>query len=259
MITPARRVFPGRADQVARARAFVRDCCGLCPVTDEAVLLTSELCTNAVLHSASGVCGGLFKVTVDRSPRIVRVEVRDEGPLPAPEPGGPGILEENGRGLEIVSLLATRWGQMCDHYSRMTYFELHWTPPASPAHTEPAAAAAAGRPRPADHGRPAPARAGRTPGSRPAAVKGWYVTLDGQRLRDLRTERGLSQKSVCEQAGIHPKTISRLEAERWPTCRGRTAALIARTLGTSPESLLAPVPDPSDGQPAPQEGRPEAT
>src|SRR5260370_42014740 len=41
-------VFTGRDDQVALARDFVRHALGPVPVVDEAVLLVSELCTNAL-------------------------------------------------------------------------------------------------------------------------------------------------------------------------------------------------------------------
>lgn len=41
---------PGQHDQVSRARAFVKDVLAGCPQLDEAVLLTSELCTNALQH-----------------------------------------------------------------------------------------------------------------------------------------------------------------------------------------------------------------
>lgn len=51
---PVRRVFSGRRDQIAIARDFVRRKLGNVPVIDEVVLLISELCTNAVLHTASG-------------------------------------------------------------------------------------------------------------------------------------------------------------------------------------------------------------
>jgi anti-sigma regulatory factor (Ser/Thr protein kinase) len=247
MMTRGRQVFPGRADQVSQARAFVRDRCGTCPAADEAVLLASELCTNAVLHSASGAPGGSFEVTIDRGPRSLRVEVRDEGPRPVGETGELDVLAENGRGLQIVGLLANHWGQICGPGSRMAYFALDWAQSASGPGLAPAAAPPMDWPSPATACRPEPRRPGAGSVYRPASqltasAQRWYVTLDGQRVRELRIGRGLSQERVCQQAGISTATIRRLEAERWPTCRGRTAALIAGPLGTDLVSLLAPSP-----------------
>ena len=78
IIRPRRRVFPGSGDQVARARLFVGQVLGGCPAADDAVLLTSELVTNAITHTASGT-GGKVVVTVYRADTRVRVEVRDGG------------------------------------------------------------------------------------------------------------------------------------------------------------------------------------
>jgi anti-sigma regulatory factor (Ser/Thr protein kinase) len=126
---PVRRRFPGRDDQVACARAFVKDILGDdCPQLDEAVLLTSELCTNALQHSESGN-GGAFEVTVYHRPGSLRVEVRDEGSLAKPAPRSFDSCSEDGRGLEIVACLAHRWGQRGDEYGRCVYFELCWTNP----------------------------------------------------------------------------------------------------------------------------------
>ncbi len=78
MIRPRRRVFPGVKDQVARARLFVGDVLDGCPAADDAVLLTSELVTNAIAHTASGR-GGKVIVTVYRGDTGVRVDVLDDG------------------------------------------------------------------------------------------------------------------------------------------------------------------------------------
>ncbi len=128
MTQPVRRRFPGRSDQVACARAFVRQVLGDCPALDEAVLLTSELCTNAVQHSESGN-GGRFEVTVYRRPGSLRIEVRDEGSASTPVRMSADSCSGNGRGLEIVACLAHRWGQRGDEYGRCVYFELLWTNP----------------------------------------------------------------------------------------------------------------------------------
>jgi anti-sigma regulatory factor (Ser/Thr protein kinase) len=124
---PVRRRFSGRDDQVSCARAFVGEVLGGCPRLDEALLLTSELCTNALQHSKSGN-GGTFEVTVHHLARSLRVEVRDEGSSTMPFPHAFDDFSESGRGLEIVACLADRWGQNGDEFGRCVYFELRWTP-----------------------------------------------------------------------------------------------------------------------------------
>lgn len=79
------RAFPGCPDQISRVREFVRLVLGPVPVAEEAVLLASELATNAVLHTASGN-GGTFEVAVRRTPSAVRIDVRDAGSHQAPVP-----------------------------------------------------------------------------------------------------------------------------------------------------------------------------
>ena len=128
MTQPIRCVFPGRHDQVAHARDFVRRAVGCCSALDEAVLLTSELCTNALQHTASGN-GGLFEVTVYRGDGSLRVEVRDDGSQTVPAVRDFEEFAENGRGLDIVRLIAHRWGQNGDEYGRRVFFELRWNPP----------------------------------------------------------------------------------------------------------------------------------
>jgi serine/threonine-protein kinase RsbW len=123
---PLRRVFPGRDSQVAYARDFVRRAAGPgCPLLDEATLLTSELCTNALQHTASGT-GGAFEVTVFRQPGALMVEVHDEGANSEPAIRRAAEMSEDGRGLEIVGLVADRWGQRGDRSGRAVFFELRW-------------------------------------------------------------------------------------------------------------------------------------
>jgi anti-sigma regulatory factor (Ser/Thr protein kinase) len=75
----------------------------------DAVLLVSELTTNAVLHTGSGhvLCG----LTLTGDERRLRIELHDEGRTPLRPPefrAGPD--EEGGRGLFLVQQLADRWG-----------------------------------------------------------------------------------------------------------------------------------------------------
>jgi len=125
----ATQVFAGRHDQVARARAFVRAVLGPVPVADEAVLLVSELCTNALLHTASGH-DGTFEVAVYLCSFSVRVEVRDDGAVRAPDVRQlADICAEDGRGLGLVELIADRWGHSGGHDGRSVFFELRWKQP----------------------------------------------------------------------------------------------------------------------------------
>lgn len=135
-------VFPGLSEHVRRARRFVGDVLEDSPVADDAGLLTSELATNAVLHSRSGELGGTFNVTVELHEHSVRVEVTDQGPptssLSTPPPVVRGLrglpqrhprstpYEDNGRGLFIVETLATRWGTSHAPGLHIVWFELDW-------------------------------------------------------------------------------------------------------------------------------------
>ncbi|MFJ8358291.1 ATP-binding protein [Streptomyces sp. NPDC093984] len=75
--------------------------------TDNAVLVTSELVTNAVKHTASDriVC----RIRTDG--HRLRIEVQDEnrgGTLPTRRRPGPD--DQNGRGLTLVGMLSGDWG-----------------------------------------------------------------------------------------------------------------------------------------------------
>ena len=107
------RDFPALPGQVREARRFLAGILEGCPAADDAALCLSELAANACLHSRSREPGGRFTVRVQRDDARLRVEVTDEG--------GPWALtahadaqQPNGRGLLIVSQLATAWGRAGD-------------------------------------------------------------------------------------------------------------------------------------------------
>jgi anti-sigma regulatory factor (Ser/Thr protein kinase) len=105
-----RQSFAGQADQVARARDFVAAALAGCPAVADAVLLTSELATNAVQHSATGR-GGAFIVAISHAPGRVRVTVTDGGSASRPAVAAEAAeLAVGGRGLLLVDCLADRWG-----------------------------------------------------------------------------------------------------------------------------------------------------
>jgi two-component sensor histidine kinase len=87
--------------------------------------LTSELVTNAIAHTASGM-GGKVIVTVYRADTRVRVEVQDDGSEQAPVVHPVGEARESGFGLELVELLADRWGHCGGRRSRVVWFMLEW-------------------------------------------------------------------------------------------------------------------------------------
>ncbi|MFJ9828555.1 SpoIIE family protein phosphatase [Streptomyces sp. NPDC101160] len=97
---------------VATARAFVRDTLqgwGYAEVVDDAVVLTSELVTNAVVHA-----GTAADVLCLRRDDGVRIEVADRYPereIPVQQSRTAHSHDrENGRGLLLCAALAARWG-----------------------------------------------------------------------------------------------------------------------------------------------------
>jgi len=95
--------------EVRIARVFTAanlDRWGMPAVTDNAVLVVSELVTNAVKNSADGAAVKLWLWTDGQ--RLL-IEVRDSGPgiplLVDPSPD-----EDSGRGLAVVASLCKDWG-----------------------------------------------------------------------------------------------------------------------------------------------------
>lgn len=113
-IVSGTRVFPGTPEQIQAARAFVAQMLIGCPARETLRSCASELCTNAVTHTASGA-GGMFTVEVLRPrPGLALVAVTDQG-MACDEPA---VLasdrgREGGRGLALVAALTSRWGYHC--------------------------------------------------------------------------------------------------------------------------------------------------
>ncbi|MEV4806688.1 SpoIIE family protein phosphatase [Nonomuraea sp. NPDC049421] len=106
--------FDGTPQAPAHARKFVRQVLGewrLSHLAEDAVLLTSELVTNAVLHAGTGVeltC----RLDVDATPAKLEIEVDDHHPARAIPPAGrpPAGDATSGRGLALAGMLADAWG-----------------------------------------------------------------------------------------------------------------------------------------------------
>jgi Histidine kinase-like ATPase domain len=121
----ARAVFGGTPGEVSRARAFARQILGPAAALDDALLLLTELCTNAVAHTASGD-NGTFEVTICQGPGMLRVEVCDGGANQVPAPMRSDPAAGAGRGLVLVDVLAKRWGFCGGRKGRVVFFELPW-------------------------------------------------------------------------------------------------------------------------------------
>ncbi|WSD95735.1 SpoIIE family protein phosphatase [Streptomyces sp. NBC_01474] len=112
---------------VATARAFVRDTLqgwGFPDIIDDAVVLTSELVTNAVVHAGTSA-----EVLCLRTDDGVRVEVADRYPereIPLQQSainmGNPD--REGGRGLQLCAALAARWGVDYTPTHKLVWFQL---------------------------------------------------------------------------------------------------------------------------------------
>jgi serine/threonine-protein kinase RsbW len=132
---PARqlRVFPGQPGRVAEARAFVAAALAGCPARETLVTCVSELAANALAHTASGA-GGVFAVEVSRpADGRAMVAVTDAGGPGEPSVRDPDERDESGRGLALVTALASRWGHFAaPGGGRTVWAEATWPVPVHP-------------------------------------------------------------------------------------------------------------------------------
>lgn len=125
--TEAEVPLPSRPESAATARRLVQVVVlrqwGLSPrMTEDAVLLVSELVGNAVRHTGARV----FGLRMRRRRGWLRVEVRD------PSRGLPCLMpvqemDTSGRGLFLVDKLADRWGADLLPRGKTTWFEMRVT------------------------------------------------------------------------------------------------------------------------------------
>ncbi|MFC4859331.1 SpoIIE family protein phosphatase [Actinophytocola glycyrrhizae] len=142
--------FPGDAGAPSAARRFLRSALAeaeLDELADDAVLLTSELCENAVLHAGTG-----FTVDLTANGIELTVAITDQGSTPMElrrvvPPAAGSRRATHGRGLLLVDTVAAAWGSRHDSDGHRVWFTLRaTTPPSEPA--APAAPAASAWPDP---------------------------------------------------------------------------------------------------------------
>jgi anti-sigma regulatory factor (Ser/Thr protein kinase) len=102
---------PGAVSAVRRhIRTVLTDWNLAADIADDVLLVVSELLTNAIVHALPPATLTLSRSPVDRC-GAVRVEVTDRGPVtPAGLPASAPDPDEHGRGLAIVTALASRCG-----------------------------------------------------------------------------------------------------------------------------------------------------
>jgi serine phosphatase RsbU (regulator of sigma subunit)/anti-sigma regulatory factor (Ser/Thr protein kinase) len=135
--------FPANPASASAARRFVRDALrgwGATDAIDDAVLLTSELVTNAVVHAGTSV-----EVVCRLVEAAVQVDVVDGAPgralLQADETAVPDRMRTSGRGLLLPSELAATWGVTYGTATKTVWFRIETGPadrrpePASPRQT----------------------------------------------------------------------------------------------------------------------------
>ena len=127
--------IPGRPEEVSGTRAFIKRtlaAAGKEPAVDSdaATLLTSELVTNAILHTESGAPGGTVTVVVVDVPDGVLVEVIDDGSGGMPVVKG-DLMATDGHGLFLVQQLTAQWGYLRDPAGTTVWF--HLAPDPAPA------------------------------------------------------------------------------------------------------------------------------
>lgn len=114
--------LPPHVTSSRTARRFVSDTLDVAAVAsdiaDAAVLLTSELTTNAILHARSDLT-----VIVRLDDGVIRVEVADDNPR-LPSPSFIPVEALSGRGLNLVQAVASSWGIEKHEDGKTVWFEL---------------------------------------------------------------------------------------------------------------------------------------
>lgn len=121
-LTDRSRTFLPASSAVAAVRRFVEETVrawgGSDVAVDDAMLVASELATNALLHA-----GSPFRVTLRRAGDTVRLDVEDASPTP-PARRSPGVEVTTGRGISMVHAIARRWGTDVRSDGKVVWAEL---------------------------------------------------------------------------------------------------------------------------------------
>ncbi len=135
MIDHAGKVHIALASDVSaafRSRRAVRnllDGDATAPFVDDAMLATSELVTNAVLHAVGPI---ELSAHFDQPRGWLRVEVSDASKAPPRTPAGSVREQVGGLGLRVVAAVSSSWGSVFNERGKTVWFELLEPAGASP-------------------------------------------------------------------------------------------------------------------------------
>lgn len=120
--------LPPDPASAGQARKLLADLCAAAQLDEDrcaaAALLTSELVTNAIRYG-----GSRFTLEATIPGPCLRVTVLDaSSTLPTLE-STPSVTAEGGRGLQLVEMLASRWGVETRDAGKAVWFELDVTAP----------------------------------------------------------------------------------------------------------------------------------
>jgi serine/threonine-protein kinase RsbW len=125
------RSFPGVKESVPEARAWVRRELEEHKVPErpleDALLVSSELVTNSILHSRSAGPDSTVCVRLRLGVTTLWLEVTDSGGVHEPKirrNGHPQPLAESGHGLTLVDHYTTRWWTIGDTRGRTVGAEI---------------------------------------------------------------------------------------------------------------------------------------
>jgi anti-sigma regulatory factor (Ser/Thr protein kinase) len=120
---PMLTVLPGTSQAASIARQLALQLLGARhPATDTVMLLVSELVTNAIVHSRSGVPGGTLTLALCPGAAGVLIQVCDAGGPSEPCLSAvPAEGAEHGYGLLLVDALADSWGTLSSPEGRVTW------------------------------------------------------------------------------------------------------------------------------------------
>jgi serine phosphatase RsbU (regulator of sigma subunit)/anti-sigma regulatory factor (Ser/Thr protein kinase) len=212
---------------VGPARAFVRETIGKWgdeTVVDDAVLIASELVTNAIVHAGTPAevsCALLRDQRGEAS--AVRVAVADRHPgriIPAPrlEWDEDAKQSEGGRGLFLSAQIAAAWGVQYTRAAKQVWFVLNLDPAADHGH----AAAPPAPPRTAEENA-AGAGSGRRAAQRTTVEDlDDYLTLTAEKIKALLNADG-AFVLLAEDGGLDAGLRLRAETGLPPGMPGVTA------------------------------------